>query len=364
MSRANKLFKSVTPINKVGNTLVAPNWRYECVFNPAKYRLKEFANRTTEDGSNCLRRFLGIGLSFDIRYKMKDALRVYYDRLDPNNKSFFLAIWNRSFKRKRIKKISVNTNKGLFQKSPVWNIEASSFINDQFLRRLILHYSNYKFDRHIAYALELGRNPDFNEIFKFIGYCIFAKIADVDIAKRWRIPVKHVEAIRLIFYDFAYFPTDRLAILSYIRQLVNAGVYTDIDFAYYKRVFELGEVGLKAQTDFYNLSTVEKKIIEEYLGKSIIGNALNLQFSIKNQKDAVEYSNVVGNLANYYIKNVEKEYFQSKIRNLDAGTRRIEGDLTNSDVGFTSLDKEFMDMLTEHSLHNDRVEYKTLDMLK
>lgn len=363
-SQRCKVLKTVTPLTKVGNMLVPPNWRYNALFNPAKYKLKEFANRSPVAGHSSLKRFLNIGLTFDINYTMSDSLKQIYRLISPENKSFFLAIWNRSFKRKGIKKVTIQPDAATFQRNPVWNIKGVEYINDTFLRRLILHHSNYQFDKHIAYALELGRNEEYAEIFKFIGYCIFAKIPDEKIAIRWKVPVSHITALRMIFFDFSFFPNDRIATMSHLRQLTNNGLFNDLDFVYYKRVFELGELGLKAQTDFYNLNPAEKKQVEEFLGKSIVSNALNLQFSIKNQKDAVEYGAVIGALSNYYSKNIEKAYFESKIRNLDATTRKIEGDMyDNSKAGLSEIDLKYMDLLTQNSLHEDRLEYKTLDML-
>jgi hypothetical protein len=364
MSRINKIFQTITPVTRSGVTLVPPNWRFEAVFNPAKYKLKQFVNRNISDGSSCLRRYLGIGLPYDINYKMSSGVKTIYNQLTENNKSLFLAIWNRRFKRSRRKKILVSSNPSLFQKNPVWNIGVVPFVNDQALRKLILHYSNFKYDKHIAYALELGRNQEYNEIFRFIGYCIFAQIPITKIALRWNIPIKHVEAVKDIFFDFSYFPKDRMALFSHLRQLTSNGLFSELDFVYYKRVFELGELGLKAQTDFYSLTSKEKQIVEEFLGKSIIQNALNLNFSIKDQKDAIQYGAVVSNLANYYIKNVEKAYFEAKIRNLDACTKRVEGDMTDNFKGMTELDLKYMALLTEHSLQDEKIEYKTLDMLK
>jgi len=363
-SRHNKIIQYVTPVSRLDNVLVAPNWRHDAVFNPNRYKLKEFAHKDAVDHSTCLRRFVFLGLPYDVNYKMSQGTKEIFDSLSEESKPLFLAIWNRHFKRKKVRKIVVKTDNTIFNKHPVWNVENVKYINDKFLRELILHYSNYKYNKHIAYALELGRSASYNEIFKFIGYCFFARIPDQEIAVRWRIPVKHVEAIRAIFFDFSFFPEDRLATFAYLRQLVNNGLFSDVDFVYYKRVYDMGAIGLKAQTDFYNLTDHEKKEVESFLGKSIIANALNLNFSIKTQKDAVEYGTVVSTLANYYIKNVERQYFESKIKNLDACTRRIEGDLSSNTTGMSDIDLKYMDILLEHSLHDEKIENKTLDMLK
>jgi hypothetical protein len=354
---------TITPVKKIGNLLVRPNWRYDALFNPGKYKLKEFVARNVPANSGALNRYITLGLPYEVNM-MPSNVKYLLNNIAIEHQSIFLTMWNRHLKRNHIKKVNVDFDQTKFQKVPLWNLKKINNINDAFIIRMIKHISNYEFDQHIAYAFELGRNSDYNEIFKFIGYCIYAKVSDKDIAVRWNIPIKHVEAIRLMFFDFSSFPKDRLANISYLRQLTNIGLFTDVDFAYFKRVFELGELALKAQTDFYSLTSPEKKLIEEYLGKTLISNTLNLHFAVKNQRDAVEYGLIVSNLASYYIKTAEATYFESKIRNLDAATRRIEGDLKGSDSTISELDKEFMTMLNEHSLQDEKLEYKTLDSLK
>lgn len=352
----------VTPVKRVGNYLVRPNWRYDALFNPPKYKLKEFVKKTVPNNARSLRRFIGLGLPYEV-HKIPQRLKNCYTSLTEENKPLFLAMWNRYSKRNHMKPIEVDADPAVIQKIVLWDLKKVHNIDDLFFQSLIKHHSNFEYNQHIAYALELARNKDYLEIFKFIGYCIYAKIKDEAIAIRWNIPVKHVEALRLIFYDFSNFPKDRLAALTYLRQLTNSGLFTDIDFAYYRRVFELGELGLKAQTDFYNLTAEEKKLIEEYLGKSIISTTLNLNFSIKNQKDAVQYGVVVSNLASYNIKTSETSYLDAKIRNLNANTKRIEGEMNAGDVRMSDNDIELLSLLSEHSLHDSRPEMKTLDML-
>lgn len=354
---------TVTPVKKVGNLLVRPNWRYDALFNPSRYKLKPFVSTNGNNNNGALKRYLTIGLDYEVS-SIPPNIKHYMSAISADNKDLFLALWKRHLKRNKVKNINIDNDRTKFQRVPQWNLKNIHLITDRFLVKLIKHIANYEIDPHITYAFELGRNQEYSEIFKFIGYCIYAKVTDKDIAKRWNIPVKHVEAIRLLFYDFSSFPKDRIANISYLRQLTNIGLFTDVDFAYYKRVFELGELALKAQTDFYSLTPPEKKIVEEYLGKSLIANTLNLHFTVKNQKDALDYGLVVSNLASYYIKTSEATYFESKIRNLDATTRRIEGDMRGSDVSMSTLDVELMSMLERHSLQDDTIEYKTLDMLK
>lgn len=347
------------PIEKSGSLRVKPNWRYEALYNPASIKLQGYTSMP-QSNAGCLKRFVGAGLMYEVHYKVPAEIQRFATMLPAAQAKKLLSLWDRAFKRSKQKKLSIDTDQALFTKHKVWNMSKVEQINDAFLVRAIKHVSNIKYDKSIAYALELNNSKDHNEIIKFMGYCFYAKVEDVEIAKRWNIPVKHVEALRLLFFDFSGFPKDRIANFTFLRQLANNGVISDMDFAYYKRVFEMGELGLRAQTDFFNLSQEDKRNVEEYLGKSVISNTLNLNFSVRNQKDAHAYGAVVSNLSAYYIKEEERAYFKAKTKNLDMQTRRLEGELLGSQEDLTDIDKEFMQVLREHSLTDSPVELKSI----
>lgn len=354
----------VNPIDKVGTLFIRPNWRMEALQNPAKYKMQDFVS-IPKSGSACLRRFIANGLSYTVNYKIPPLITDCLDLLNDEGKKRLLYFWRASFKKSKQKKVSVDSDEIILAANPVWNIPYVSKLTDPVLKRLIYHHSNYIYDHHIAKAIEYSRSSEVNEIFKFIGYCLYAKVSHEQIALRWNQPVKTAEAIKDLFYDFSRFPKDRMANFSYLRQLTNSGLFSDTDFAYYKRAYELGELGLKAHTDYYNLSPSEKQVISDFLGKTVIANTLNIHFSIKNQKDAINYGLVVSNLANYYIREAEMTYFASKTRNLNACTRRIEGELIDDNQAMTALDQELLAVLKTHSLQDERVtDYKTLDALK
>lgn len=342
---------------------IKPNWRSEVLINPAGNKFKEYlCNAVT--GANCLRRVIGAGFTYEVQYKVPDEVKRYASALNPEQGARLLKLWNKSFKKSKQKKISVEANEPLQKKFPIWNLTKVSSLQDKFLIKAIHHASNYKRDAGITYALELYNSAEHVEAVRYIGYCIYAKVSDKDIAKRWNIPVNAVEALRLLFFDFSNFPKDRLANFTCLRQLANNGVITDTDFAYYKRVYELGELGLKAQTDFFSLTKEEKRTVEEYLGKSVVANTLNINFSIRNLKDANNYGAIVSNLASYYIKEAEISYFTAKTENIRASTRKLEGDMLGATSDVSQLDEDVMEILRQHSLHEETIEYKRLDSLK
>lgn len=322
--------------------------------------------------ASCLKRFLGAGLPYEVNYKFPDYLVEISASFSAEEKELFYQLWRKSFNASTVPRIAIDTDRGIFQRNPVWNLKHIERIRDHFLKRLIYHHSNFKSDPHIKYALELSRSEENREIFKFIGYGVYCKLSDETLAKRWRIKVKQVEAIRCIFYDFSRFPVDRVASFTYLRQLANIGVISDTDFIFYKRAFELGDLGIRAQVDFTRLNDVERRTVEEYLGKSIIANTLNINFTIKTQKDAVNYGLQVSNLASYYIRQKESYYMDAKITNLnavtknvEAATRKIEGDLLGDVEDLSDMDRQMMNLLREHSLEDvPQIEYKTLADLK
>lgn len=353
-------------VNPLGtdSLTIRPDWRFEALQNPTKYKLGEFVS-TPDNNTGCLKRYVSAGLNYEVNYKFPDYLKEYEENFSAEEKEVFRDLYRVHFKRSRQKKITVSTNRQLFQTNPVWNIKNVKYVQDEYLRKLVLHHSNFKVDPDIKYAFRLYKSKDHDEVFKFIGYSIFAGVSDSQLAKRYNATKSQMVAVRKIFFDFSRFPKDRVAKFAYLRQLANIGLFSDVDFNYFKRVFEMGELGLRAQVDFTHLTQPEKLQVREYLSDSIVVNTLNVNFAIRSQKDAVTYGTMVSSLTDYYIKQKEAQFFDARIHNLNVVTSRIEGQLTPITDGVTDLDKKFIDLIREHSLQEPTpFEYKTLDMLK
>jgi hypothetical protein len=355
---------NVNPIAKLGSLHIKPNWRYELLQNPAKYQMQDFVSIPSSN-SGCLKRFLSVGLPYEVNYKFPDYLMPHTDGLSDEERDIFGALWERSFKRDKTQKISIDTQQALFKRNPVWNLKYVENIQDEFLKRLIYHVSNYRFDPYIKFAIDMSRSEEHSLIFKFIGYGIYSKLTDVQIAKRWSLSLRQVEAIRELFYDFSRFPKDRVANFTYLRQLANIGVIDDVDFNFFKRAFELGDLGIRAIIDYNNLLPTEKREVEAFLASTVVTNTLSLNFTVKTYKDAVTYGAIVSNLASYYIKHKESSYMDAKIKNLNAMTSRIENELIGDVAELSELDNQMIALLREHSLEEvPQLEYKTLADLK
>ena len=352
------------PVQKVGSLFTRPNWRYDALINPARYSLQEFAF-IPSSGAGCLKRYLELGIEFEVNYTYPHYLDFFLNNFSDELKNKLLSVYQKQFKKSGRKKITCQTDQALFRRVPIWNTKKIDKLPDVFLRRAMYHLSQLKFDKAIHEALLLHKDENNKEQLRFIGYSFYAGVSAIDLAKRWRISVNTIEALRLLFYDFSNFPKDRVANLSYLRQLTNIGAFDDEDFAYYKRVFDLGELGIRAQTDYYGLSESEKQKVAHYLSQSIVSNTLNLNFAIRSQKDAYNYSAHVGQLANYYVKQKEIEYFQAKVENLKISTKRLEQDTTSNALDTTDTDQMYIDLLREYSLQESTdLPYKSVQDLE
>ena len=326
--------------------------------------MQDFVSIPTNQ-SACLKRFLTAGLTYEVNYELPDYLTQHTSAMTDEQKRVLFKLWDRTFKVSRAKKLVVDTKQSLFKLNPVWNLKYVPTIQDEFLRRLIYHVSNYIYDADIKFALDMSRSEEQTLIFKFIGYGIYSQLTDAQIAKRWRLTLRQVEAIRCIFYDFSRFPKDRVANFTYLRQLANIGVIDDVDFNFFKRAFELGDLGIRAIIDYQNLTPDEKVKVQEFLATTIVTNTLSLNFTVTTYKDAVAYGAVVSNLASYYIKQKESSFIDARIRNLNAMTNRVENDLLGEVEDLSALDNEMLVLLRNHSLQEvPQLEYKTLADLK
>ena len=352
------------PVERVGAKHIKPNWRFELLQNPAKYKMQDFVS-IPENNASCLKRFISAGLSYEVNYVLPEYLQQLTQDTTQEQKDMLFSLWDRAFKNEGRKKIEIDSNKPQFKHNPVWNLKYVPFIEDAFLRKLIYHHSNFTYDADIKHAIDYSRSEEHTVIFKFIGYGIYCKLSDAQLAKRWNMTRGQIAAIRNLFFDFSKFPKDRIANFTYLRQLANIGAISDVDFNFYKRAFELGDLGIRAMVDYHNLNDEERLKIEEFLGKSVVSNTLNLNFTVKTYKDAVTYGVMVSNLASYYIKQKESAYFDAKIRNLDVMTRRVEGEMLGEVEDMSDLDREMVALLREHSLEEaPQIEYKTLSDLK
>jgi hypothetical protein len=237
-------------------------------------------------------------------------------------------------------------------------------VTDQPLRDFLYHAAKIKFSEDYDFAVKYKNSPDHQRTFCVIGYCIYAGLSDSVIACRYKLKKNQVRAIRELFFDFTNAPTDVVARAAYFTQLSDNQIISDVDRRYYKVIGSLGELGLKADADPASLTIEEKDRLNSYLADSMLDNVTSLYFSIENKKDALAYNTVINNLASFFIKKEEINYYRSKVRNLDASTTRIVNERIDYSSGLQDDDIAALELISKLALkENVLPEYKTITEL-
>lgn len=321
-----------------------PDWRFDALVLPYKYNLKKHVSTSTES-CKALHRFISEGIDVIHNHKLTLPLTEIHELLNEEQKAEFAEYYRRYLKRSKKPQLVIVVDKQKHKNMRNvyrWNMGSVDKINDKFLVKAIKHISNYEFNQEIDYAIKLSTNPSFKEIFKFIGYGIYAGASDAQLAKRWRVPIKKIEAIRLLFFDFSSFPKDRIAAFTYLRWLVSTGLLTEEDFAYYRRIYELGELGLRAQLDYHNLTKEEKSTVKQYIGDAVTATALNLHISITGKDDAKAFINTAAIVSRQSL--VEHET-TARIDNLRANTERVKNMVGGNELVLNDTDEKYMKIL-------------------
>jgi hypothetical protein len=357
----NKL--GVISLNKVGSFYNFPNWRYQIYLNPAKANLV-WCCRKPKGGDSCLRRYLqypDVRETLEVNYTFPPKFQKVVNSLSAKSSSLFYKLFNKKLKKQDIKKVFCDT---FSKKQHIWNIAKISALNDTFLKKLLYHTSNFNYDAYIQFAVGFKLSKDHEHIFRSIGYHIYAGLSDSEIAKRFRLYRQQIEAMRQLFFDFTHAPKEVSARAAYFTQLVDNDIITDLDRRFYKLISELGEIGLKAHSNYHALNAEEKVIVEDYLGNSMLDNVLSLNFAVTDMKDALNFNSVINNLASFYIKKEEVNYYRAKVRNLDASTTRIVSENSADVLNVDSEDEEALKLIGKLALkENSLPEYKAITEL-
>lgn len=246
------------------------------------------------------------------------------------------------------------------------NLKIRDKVNDEYFSNLVEHVSEFKFHDDVAFALALKNSEEHQEIFKFFGYSIFAGYSDVELAKNWKFSVKNITAIRKLFFDFSNAPREVVGQLAYLRQLSSTGIIDEHDFKIYRRICELGKLGLRSMSNFFKLSKEEKSEVKQYLSDAVYGNTLDLGFTAVGFEQAVTYNRVVSNVAALHLREKEIMLTDARIRNLEASTEKMRAGIKSTDdLNLSDLDITAKELLREMSKRNDVfTNFKTLAELK
>jgi len=357
----NKL--AVISLNKIGSFYNFPNWRYQIYLNPAKANLA-WCCKKPKSGDSTLKRYLqyaDIRENVEINCTFPGKFQKVVNSLSSQNFKLFNKLFNKRLKKRGEKKLFCET----FSKNlQVWSIAKIDALNDGFLKKLLYHVSNFKYDNYIQFAVGFKMSKEHEHIFRAIGYHIYAGFSDGEIAKRFKLYSRQIEAIRNLFFDFVHIPQEPTARAAYFTQLVDNEIITDLDRRFYKLIAELGEIGLKAHSNFHSLTAEEKIIVEDYLGNSMLDNVLSLNFAVTDMKDALSFNAVINNLASFYIKKEEVNYYRAKVRNLDASTTRITSESNAELLNVDPEDEEALKLIGQLALkENSLPDYKAITEL-
>ena len=250
------------------------------------------------------------------------------------------------------------------EKVQVWSAKYIGLITDEPLKNFLYHTVKIKHHAEYEFAVKYKNSKEHQRTFCVIGYCIFAGLSDAVIAHRHKLYPSQVRALRELFFDFTNAPTDVVARAAYFTQLSDNQIISDVDRRYFKIIGSLGELGLKAEADPSSLTIEEKEKLNSYLADSMLDNVTSLYFSIEDKKDALAYNGVINNLASFFIKKEEINYFRAKVRNLDAGTNRIINERTDYSSGIQEDDIQAIELISQLALkENTLPEYKVITEL-
>lgn len=298
--------KSLVPQSKIGTPYQSPSWRYLALYYPEKFGLGWLTSKRVVDASH-LKRCINKGCRPSVVYNLPLYFKALLPTLPAHLQEVLIKTWNKHFFEQQPRKLSFSsaTSNGV----PIsWNIQdVDLYLNDAFLKRMVFHCFNYKHDKYIEEALRFYKDPSNSMNTKWFNYCFFGRLSDKELAINWNKPVGFIEALRLMFYDYSHWPKERIAQFSMMRQLVSNQEIDDQDYHHFRRIYDLGRVGLKSAIGLDKLEPEEIRQIDAYLGASAVDNMLNLRYTITNSKDAHNYGKLMNEHRGNNIRKVEAE---------------------------------------------------------
>jgi hypothetical protein len=352
-------------LNQIGSFYNFPNWRYLVYLEPQRANLA-YCRRKPKDGASCLLRYVKFHPELldnaHVIFSFTPNFKKLLSRLTLEQRDVFYKLFNKKLKIEKDKKIFIPTYK---EEVNIWSGKYIDMIQDKPLKKLLRHVTHIEHSNDYDFAVKFRNSLEHQRNFCVIGYCIYAGLSDSTIAYRYKLYTSQVKALRELFFDFTHAPTDVVARAAYFTQLTDNNIISDVDRRYFKIIGSLGELGLKADADPSSLTLEEKEKLNNYLADSMLDNVTSLYFTIEDKKDALAYNSVINNLATFFIKKEEVNYYRSKVRHLDASTIRINNERKDYDTGLQDEDLLAIELISQLALkENPAPEYKTITELK
>ncbi|NBQ69322.1 MAG: hypothetical protein EBU46_11040 [Nitrosomonadaceae bacterium] len=315
--------------------------------NPQRYGLTAYCSKK-EVNAGYLTRLIPKGVSPSLVYNYPAWFDQLKRVLTADESSMLDRVWNRQYFNRHRRKITFNSANSMLP-ALSWNMTKVKELNDEPLKRLIKHQFGFQYDQAVASALKWYLDKGNSELIRHVHYACYYGMADTEMSKRWRQPIWVMRMIRLLFFDYSHLPSDRLARFSFIRQLVASGELDDTDYHRFRRIFDLGKLGLDSILGCRNLTIDEQQQIEMYLGSSVMDNTLDLRYTITNRKEALEFNRTMQNMAEVKQHKLDNELKRrmmaiqlDKLENQETGA-----ELLSSDEALISF-QEHVKPLTAH----------------
>jgi hypothetical protein len=284
--------KSLVPQSKLGTPYQSPSWRYLALYYPERFGLGWLTSKRIVDAAH-LKRSINKGCRPSTVYSLPLYFQSIIGELAPHLQEVLLKTWNKHYFDQHPRKLSFSSNTS--NSVPIsWNIRnVEEYLNDDFLKRMVFHCFNYRFDHYIDEAIKFHKDPSNSMNVKWFNYCFFGKLTDKELAHNWNKSLGFVKALRLMFYDYSHWPADRIAQFSMMRQLVTNQEIDDQDYHNFRRIYDLGRLGLKSAIGLDKLNPEEMRQIDNYLTASTVDNMLNLRYTITNGREAHNFGRIM-----------------------------------------------------------------------
>lgn len=352
--------RTTVPTRRLGTPFQRPAWRYDALRNPDKYGFRSFCSRKV-DNAGCLRRLLKKGLDCRVNFIVPPTVQAMLRKLPAPLAEELLVVWKRSWRKQGIPKVSIE-KVDQYENLVTWNAKKLQKLSDPWLRKLVEHISNIEFFPDVDAAVRLHLNDDYAQIKRYIGHQIFAGVADEEIAKQWNFATKTITALKMLFFDFGALPKAPVAQWATLVQWVNNGDIKADEFALYRRVHEMGELGLKAQVAGAFLAEDERLKVRDYLTKTALSNTYNIQFATRTPRDALIYNRVIGDLVRMDLQKEELKVRQCEQQLLEMQVKKLGKELNTAQTqeGQSEDLRLIQSAISAMSKHDSEPRYKTI----
>ena len=295
----------IVPLSKIGTPFQSPSWRYKATLCPERFGFAEYCSKIKAN-SGCLARLMSNGVTPVEKYILPIYITQLMNKLPKDLGEQLLKVWNKHYFKNRQRKVTFNVNEnsgGLIN----WHSKKIEKLNDDFLKKLIRHCYHIQGDEYIAEAIKFRTNPNNDVSVRWMNYSFYGGRTDREIAIHWHKPVKFVQALRLTFFDYSGWPKDKLVQYSQLRQLVSNNEIDDKDYHNFRRIYDLGDIGLRSILGYQLLNEYERDTIKNYLAGAGVDNLMDQRYAITNLRESISFNRSIAEYANIGLRKVEME---------------------------------------------------------